>query len=96
MNRDVPACGFSIGFERIMDLLGRVARSGAVALLFDSEVPLPEALRIGRDLRADGRAISAIRRTGQLGKQLARLEEWGFTSLVRLLRGTLVGRLVMR
>src|SRR6202042_77303 len=39
LDRDVPACGFSIGFERIRDLLGRSARRDTVALLTEADVP---------------------------------------------------------
>ncbi|HEV8555800.1 MAG TPA: histidine--tRNA ligase [Actinophytocola sp.] len=84
LGTDVPACGFSIGFERIVDLLGAPAERTAVAVLYEPEVPAAEALRVARRLRADGRSVSPVRRRGKFGAQLGRLEEWGFGSLVHL------------
>ena len=48
LDRDVPACGFSIGFERIVDLLERAASRDAVALLVESDVPTAEILAAAR------------------------------------------------
>jgi histidyl-tRNA synthetase len=87
LGRDVPACGFSLGFERIVDLLGSPPAPEQVALLYAVDDPLPEVLAAARALRAGGRAVSVFPRGGQLGKQLARLEQWGFTSYVSLRKG---------
>ena len=48
---DVPACGFSIGFERIVDLLSREQARDAIAVLVESDVPVTEALAIAREMR---------------------------------------------
>ncbi|MGH8900103.1 MAG: histidine--tRNA ligase [Egibacteraceae bacterium] len=87
LGRDVPACGFSLGFERIMDLLDPAPKSETVALLYDVDSPLPEILTAARALRAGGKTVSVLGRRGQLGKQLARLETWGFTSFVYFRKG---------
>ncbi|WP_245931593.1 histidine--tRNA ligase [Actinokineospora auranticolor] len=85
LGRDVPACGFSIGFERIIDILGGVAAGARVAVLYEADVPLTTVTGAARELRAGGdRAVSPIRRRGKFGAQLGRLEEWGFTSVVHL------------
>jgi histidyl-tRNA synthetase len=84
LGTDVPACGFSIGFERIVDLLGGSVRREAVAVLYEADVPAAEVLAVARRLRADGRVVSPIRRRGKFGAQLGRLEEWGFGSFVHL------------
>lgn len=84
LGRDVPACGFSIGFERIVDLLEGQARGESVAVLYEADVPLARVTGAARELRADGRSVSPIRRRGKFGAQLGRLEEWGFTSFVHL------------
>ena len=84
LDRDVPACGFSIGFERIVDLLERAARREAVALLVESDVPTVEILAAARSLRGDGLAIETIRRSGKFGAQLTRLESAGFTAFIQL------------
>jgi histidyl-tRNA synthetase len=66
----VPACGFSLGFERIVDLLEQSARRDTVALLAEADVPLAEVLAAACDLRSKGRAVEAVRRSGKFGAQL--------------------------
>jgi len=84
LGKDVPACGFSIGFERIVDLLDRTLRPDAVAVLYNSDVPLTRVLATARGLRSDGQKVAIIGRSGKFGAQLARLESWGFTAVVHL------------
>jgi histidyl-tRNA synthetase len=84
LGREVPACGFSIGFERIVDLLDGQARGESVAVLYEADVPLATVTGTARTLRSDGRTVSPIRRRGKFGAQLGRLQEWGFTSFVHL------------
>ena len=52
LGQDVPACGFSIGFERIVDLLARGQVRDAVAVLVEAEVPVADALAVAREMRA--------------------------------------------
>jgi histidyl-tRNA synthetase len=84
LGTDVPACGFSIGFERIVDLLATAPEREAVAVLYESDTPLPTVLAVARELRGDGRTVSTVRRSGKFGAQLGRLEEWGYTSFVHV------------
>jgi histidyl-tRNA synthetase len=84
LGKDVPACGFSIGFERIVDLLDTVPRADAVAVLHEADVAPAEVLAVARQLRAEGRQVTAIKRRGKFGAQLGRLEEWGYTSFVHV------------
>ncbi len=84
LGKDLPACGFSIGFERIVDLLDRTPRSEAVAVLYDTDVTVSRALATARGLRAGGQRVAVIGRSGKFGAQLTRLESWGFTALVHL------------
>ncbi|MFL6144206.1 MAG: histidine--tRNA ligase [Labedaea sp.] len=84
LGTDVPACGFSIGFERIVDLVGGVGERDAVAVLYEADVPPGAALAVARRLRADGRVVAPVGRRGKFGAQLGRLEEWGFGSFVHL------------
>ena len=101
LGQDVPACGFSIGFERIVDLLSREQTRDAVAVLVESDVPVTEALAIARELRETsgvfglsgaGRAVETVRRSGKFGAQLKRLEAAGFGGfmLVRSENGEIV------
>jgi histidyl-tRNA synthetase len=86
---DVPACGFSIGFERIVDLLSRrlsqqLARD-ALAVLVEDGVPIADALAAAREVRGEagpGRVVETVRRSGKFGAQLRRLETAGFTGFV--------------
>jgi histidyl-tRNA synthetase len=86
LGRDVPACGFAIGFERIMDLLSRQSSRDAVAVLVEADVPVADALEVARELRsaaaAAGRVVETVRRSGKFGAQLKRLEAAGFTGFV--------------
>jgi histidyl-tRNA synthetase len=84
LDRDVPACGFSLGFERIVDLLEHDTRRDTIALLAEADVPVIEVLATARELRGQGQAIEAIRRSGKFGAQLTRLENAGFTAFIHL------------
>jgi histidyl-tRNA synthetase len=82
---DVPACGFSIGFERIVDLLSRRPARYGVAVLVEPDVPIADALAVAREMRGalgPGRVVETIRRSGKFGAQLKRLETAGFTGFV--------------
>jgi histidyl-tRNA synthetase len=84
---DVPACGFSIGFERIVDLLARHESREAVAVLAEPDVAVPDALEVARELRfAAGPdcVVEMVRRSGKFGAQLKRLETAGFSGFVRV------------
>jgi histidyl-tRNA synthetase len=85
LGRDVPACGFSIGFERIVDLLSRRSERDALAVLVEADVPLADALEVARDLReraGPGQVVETVRRSGKFGAQLKRLQAAGFTGFV--------------
>jgi histidyl-tRNA synthetase len=84
LDRDVPACGFSIGFERIVDLIEGSARRDTVALLAEPNVSAIEVLATARALRKQGKAIEIVRRSGKFGAQLTRLEAAGFTAFIHL------------
>jgi histidyl-tRNA synthetase len=88
LGQDVPACGFSLGFERIVDLLARRPARDAVAVLTEADVPVTDALEAARELRSvagpggAGLVVETVRRSGKFGAQLKRLEAAGFTSFV--------------
>ena len=80
LGHDVPACGFSIGFERIVDLLSRERSRDAVAVLVEADVPVPDAVAVAREMREQagpGRVVETVRRSGKFGAQLKRLEAAG-------------------
>jgi histidyl-tRNA synthetase len=84
LGHDVPACGFSIGFERIVDLLAREQARDAVAVLVEGDVPVADALAVAREMRLarPGQVVETVRRSGKFGAQLKRLETAGFTEFV--------------
>jgi histidyl-tRNA synthetase len=84
LGRDVPACGFSIGFERITDLLAARPQRAAVAVLTEPDVHPADALAAARRLRDQGHVTEVIRRSGKLPAQLTRLEGAGFTAFLHL------------
>jgi len=80
---EVPACGFSIGFERVITILmeegladGDAGRRLAV-IVADND-PLPAVLAAARALRADGYAATLLPRQRKLGRQIANLADEGF------------------
>jgi histidyl-tRNA synthetase len=85
LGHDVPACGFSIGFERIVDLLSRQQSRDAIAVLVEGDVPVADALAVAREMRrASGleQVVEVVRRSGKFGAQLKRLEAAGFEGFV--------------
>ena len=85
LGHDVPACGFSIGFERIVDLLSREQSRDAIAVLVEADVPVPDAVAVARETREQagpGRVVETVRRSGKFGAQLKRLEAAGFAGFV--------------
>jgi histidyl-tRNA synthetase len=90
LGREVPACGFSIGFERLVMILaerGADATPGAVdsatparriALLVDGGGDLTAALAAARALRAEGHLVSLELKRKNVGKQLGDLATHGF------------------
>jgi histidyl-tRNA synthetase len=89
LGREVPACGFSIGFERLIMILAERGQQapgasevgttgGRVALLVDASGDLGAALRAARLLRTEGHLVSLELKRKNVGKQLADLATHGF------------------
>jgi len=84
IGREVPATGFSIGFERVIGILmeREVGRSNTdlfVALVFDETTTmLGRVLSIARALRDEGNTVLLEARGKRLGPQLHSLEARGF------------------
>lgn len=82
--RDVPACGFSIGFERIIGILmerGFVPpnQSRKVALIYDPERDeIKAVLQAAQNLRSKGHVVSVQPRKKDMRKQLDSLMSFGF------------------
>ena len=90
LGRDVPACGFSLGFERLVMILSERGEAGApgavepaasarrIALLVDGGGDLTAALVAARALRAEGYLVSLELKRRNVGKQLGDLATHGF------------------
>jgi histidyl-tRNA synthetase len=88
LGRDVPASGFSIGFERLISILtergGLPARENTnlaprrVALLVDEGKDLATAVRAAKSLRSAGYLVSLELRRKNVKKQLEDLMTHGF------------------
>lgn len=81
LNEDIPAVGFSIGFERIFGILMEQNysipnRKKKIAVFYDADT-YAEALIYAKDLRNDY-IVSVIARPKKLGKYLNKLEAQGF------------------
>lgn len=82
---DIPACGFSIGFERIVLLLsergeGQQSDSG-VALLVDKRVSRDDLVNVQRlcaEMRRDGTKVTVLKKIKNFGFQLKQLREQGY------------------
>ena len=92
---DVPACGFSIGFERIALLLQergvQAAATKGVAVLIDKNadtVALTDALEACRQLRKSGN-VTVLRKIKNFGYQLKQLREQGYDKLYEYKNGAL-------
>ena len=81
LNEDIPAVGFSIGFERIFSILMEQNysipdRKKKIAVFYDPDT-YAEALIYAEELRSDY-IVSVIARPKKLGKYLNKLEAQGF------------------
>ena len=62
LGRDVPAAGFSIGFERIIDLVEPEPAAGrSIALLYTDATDVPALLTARAGLQADGADVTLVR-----------------------------------
>ncbi len=81
LGTDVPATGFSLGFERLVDLLERSAADGdrAVALLHDADVATADLLSLKAQLVAEGARVRLLARPKSVKPALDALAVDGFT-----------------
>ncbi|GLJ62104.1 hypothetical protein GCM10017576_22340 [Microbacterium barkeri] len=89
LGQDVPAVGFSIGFERIVDLvsLAEAAAAEAVVLVHDRDVPVAELLALKAALVAEGSRVRLEQRTKNLKGLLERASADGYTAFATVSAG---------
>ena len=89
LGQDVPAVGFSIGFERVVDLISLPETTGpeAVALVFDADVAHADLLAVKRELVELGHRVRIERRQKNMKTLLARVAAEGFSSFATVQAG---------
>ncbi|WP_382304807.1 histidine--tRNA ligase [Herbiconiux sp. UC225_62] len=90
LGEQVPACGFSIGFERIIDLIDEpeTAHAEAIVLVHDKAADPTRLLSLKAQLVARGARVRLERRTKNLTPLLDRAAAAGFTSFALVGRET--------
>ncbi len=90
LGQEVPAVGFSIGFERIVDLVDARADDGAraVVLVHDRDVPVKELLALKSALVAEGARVRLEQRTKNLKALLDRAAADGYSAFATVQTGT--------
>ncbi|WP_295011727.1 HisS family protein [uncultured Microbacterium sp.] len=98
LGQPVPAVGFSIGFERIVDLLESADEGSAstVVLVHDPDVPVAELVAHKAALIAAGARVRLERRTKNLKALLERAAADGYTGFASLRSGDAVGSLEVK
>jgi len=86
LGSDVPAVGFSLGFERLVDLLdeGTDAAGSAVVLVYDRDVPVAELITHKARLIAGGSRVRLEARTKNMKALLERAASDGYSSYATL------------
>jgi len=90
LGQDVPAVGFSIGFERIVELVDAQADAGATAvvLVHDADVAVAELAALKAALIRQGSRVRLERRTKNLKALLERAAADGYTAFAAVSVGT--------
>lgn len=85
-NEDVPAVGFSIGFERIITILEEEGfeipkAEQKIAFLYNPEEDkMVDVIKAANQFRDEGKTVNIVVKAKKFGKQLKRLEAQGFDS----------------
>lgn len=89
--RDVPACGMSIGFERLWDILGETLDLNAglrrVVLLHARDANVADVMAAAQQLRREGTNIRCDVAVKNRSAQLSRFARAGFTHWAELIDG---------
>ncbi|MEV4666696.1 histidine--tRNA ligase [Microbacterium sp. LWO12-1.2] len=89
LGQQVPAVGFSLGFERLVDLVtaGADAEAQAIVLIHDADVPVAELLAHKTALIGTGARVRLERRTKNLKALLERASAEGYTGFATVMAG---------
>lgn len=88
LGQDVPACGFSIGFERLTDLLPDLTEpEGGLVLLAERDTPLADLIAAKAQVAASGRRVAVARAGKHTARALDEFARDGFDAVARLSPG---------
>lgn len=83
IGEEIPAVGFSIGFERLVDQLMeenfKVPSMQRIVLLYDRENNYVDVLKTANKFRSKGYAVSVYEKAKKLGKQLTQFEGFAYS-----------------
>lgn len=83
IGEEIPAVGFSIGFERLVDQLMeenfKVPNMQKIVLLYDKENNYVDVLKTANKFRSKGYAVSVYEKSKKLGKQLTQFEGFAYS-----------------
>jgi len=83
LKTDIPAVGFSLGFERIVDLVElNTTPIRNIAIVYGKDVPNVQLLKISKIFIADGIQVRLVGKAKNTKKQLDDLKADGFTGFV--------------
>ena len=82
IGQDIPAVGFSIGFERIFEILKEEGNNffnpQQLAIIYNDSDEMEAVFRQADELRTQYDSVSLFRKEKKFGKQLERLKKFGF------------------
>lgn len=82
IGESIPAVGFSIGFERLVNQMiedkYKSPGNEKIVLLFDKEEEVSNVIIKADELRANGYSVSLFKKAKKVGKQLSQLNSQGF------------------
>jgi histidyl-tRNA synthetase len=83
LGKDMPAFGFSLGFERLIDLLDVSAgdEPARVALLYSGEINPATVVRLKKELVAQGMSVRLVSVSRNMKAVFERLETEGFKKI---------------
>lgn len=83
----IPAVGFSIGFERIVDLLKtkniEIDTKEKIALVYINDEYLEKTVELSKEMSDDNKIVSMFKvNKNKVGKKIKKMEEEGFTNII--------------
>ncbi len=88
---DQPACGFSIGYERLIDIIKEekisIPESKSLAYFYASDDDIKAVMQNADALRKDFNAVSTMLKKKKFGKQVNRLKDEGYTHFCDMANG---------